>query len=152
MSSSIGQLLLNNCDKHDNAEQCNIRNCLVCTHGLNSNNSVCTSTVSGESYRIDSNLSCNNAGIYIFTGGCKSQYTGKTTTNYSNRTSEHLVSANHSSVFLHRNSCRGCINLSDCSVDLVENYLHRRNYSLSEREYLWNARIKGTINIQKTLR
>ena len=152
MSSSIGQLLFNNCDKHDNAEQCNIRNCLICTHGLNSNNSVCTSTVSGESYRIDSKLSCNNAGIYIFTGGCKSQYTGKTTTNYSNRTSEHLVSAKDSSVFLHRNRCGGCTNLSDCSVDLVENYLHRRNYSLSEREYLWNARIKGTINIQKTLR
>ena len=152
IASSIGQLLFNNREKNDNSEQCDTSNCLICTHGLNSNNSTCTSTVSGKSYRIDPNLSCHDAGIYVYTGGCKSQYTGKTTTSYSIRTSEHLVSCKDSSVLLHRTNCGDCINLNDCSLDLVENYLHRRNYSLSEREYLWNARIKGTINIQKTLR
>ena len=133
--SSIGQLLFNNREKNDNTGQCNTSNCLICTHGLNSNDSTRTSTVSGKSYRTDPNLSCHDAGIYVYTGGCKSQYTGKTTTSYYIRTSEHLVSCKEPSVLLHITNCNDCTNLNDCSVDLVENYLHRRNYSLSETNY-----------------
>ena len=46
---------------------------------------------------------------------------------------------------------RSCNDIKDFSVTYVENYLSRGKYSLSEREMLWNERIKGLINVQKTL-
>ena len=33
----------------------------------------------------------------------------------------------------------------------LENVWGRGKYTLSEREYLWNKRLKGNINIQKTI-
>ena len=44
-----------------------------------------------------------------------------------------------------------CNDARDFSICFVENYLNRGKYSRSEREFLWNYRIKGVLNIQKTL-
>ena len=56
-----------------------------------------------------------------------------------------------SAIYTHQRNCDKCVNGDDCSVVVVENYLDRGKYTLSEREYLWNSRIKRTLNIQKTL-
>ena len=45
--------------------------------------------------------------------------------------------------------CNHCSSPSSYSVTFVENYLKRGKYSLSEREMLWNVRMKGIINAQK---
>ena len=118
---------------------------------LNPKSDSAKSTVSGKNFAISRGLKCNNAGIYLFTGGCASQYTGKTTKPYSDRTYEHFVSDKNSAIHAHRKKCNKCINIGDCRIQFVENYLQRGNYSLSEREYLWNSRFKSAINVQKTL-
>ena len=43
-------------------------------------------------------------------------------------------------------------NVLDIQVQFLENVWDRGKYSLSEREYLWNKRMKGSINVQKTLK
>ena len=50
------------------------------------------------------------------------------------------------------NQCQQCNVTRDFSITYVESYLSRGKYSLSEREMLWNERIKGRINVQKTLK
>ena len=64
---------------------------------------------------------------------------------------EHLKTSKGSSVYCHMKDCHMCNSANDFEVTYVENYHNRGKYSLSEREYLWNYRIKGTINLQKTL-
>ena len=149
---SISRLLFNNCDTYEIRKDCDAQNCIICSNGMNKDNTLLTSTVSKISYKINSNLKCTNAGIYVVTGGCKEQYTGKTTGNYLLRTDEHFRKTKTSSVFQHREKCEKCSNLKDCSITFVEDYLGRGKYSLSEREYLWNSRVKGTLNIQKILK
>ena len=41
--------------------------------------------------------------------------------------------------------------VNDVKVQFLENVWDRGKYSLSEREFLWNKRLKGNINIQKTI-
>ena len=151
-SSSTSQLLFNNCDKNDHLVNCDSSNCPICKYNLNPKTITAKSIVSGKSYKIDSNLGCSNAGIYLFTGACDGQYTGKTTQPYSHRTHEHLFTDKGSAIYTHRTKCNKCKNIEDCSFHLVESYLDRHNYSLSEREHLWNTRFKSTINIQKTIK
>ena len=55
-------------------------------------------------------------------------------------------------VSAHRIKCVHCKDIKDFNSTLVEHYLSRGKYSLSERELVWNKRIKGSINIQKTLK
>ena len=45
-----------------------------------------------------------------------------------------------------------CNGLGDCSVSFMEHYWDRGKYTLSEKEYLWNHRMKGSLNVQKTLK
>ena len=111
-----------------------------------------TSSITNKSYKINNSLNCNDGGIYVVTAGCEQQYSGKTTTPYSNRTHEHFIKTKTGTIFTHRQNCGKCTDLCSCSISLVEHYLDRGKYSLSEREYLWNCRIKGTLNIQKTLK
>ena len=52
----------------------------------------------------------------------------------------------------HLEICKSKPTLSNVKVQFLENVWDRGKYSLSEREHLWNRRLKGTINIQKTLK
>ena len=97
-------------------------------------------------------ISCRNGGIYIYEGGeCVDQYTGKTTVPTGTRFLEHLRRQKTSSVYKHRLSCRQCQGSVNFKCSIVEDYRGRGKYTLSEREYLWNYRIKGVINSQRTL-
>ena len=149
---SIGQLLFRNCVNMGETIDCVTQDCIICSNDMNKGNSMITSNITNNSYKINKRLKCNDGGIYVVTGGCEQQYTGKTTTSYCNRSNEHFCKTKTSSIFSHKQKCSKCVNLCDCSVTFVENYLDKGKYSLSEREYLWNFRIKGTLNIQKTLK
>ena len=82
---------------------------------------------------------------------CSAQYTGKTI-HFGPRMKEHLKSSGTSAVSDHMNSCNTCYFVRDFHVTYVEHYNDRGKYSLSEREYLWDHRIKGSINLQKILK
>ena len=107
--------------------------------------------VNRKSYTITKNLTCANGGIYVIDGECKDQYTGKTTVPYGTRTNEHIRRQKTSSVYKHREKCAQCTGNGNFSISFIEDYRKRGKYTLSEREYLWNYRIKGVINGQKTL-
>ena len=89
--------------------------------------------------------------VYVVKGAFGSRYSGKTV-NFRKRFNEHFITSKTFSVQSHKKHCIDCAQVSDFEVTYVENYLKRGKYSLSEREYLWNHRVKGTINIQKTLK
>ena len=150
-SLSLSRLLFNNNNTVVSAHRCPIdKKCVVCTSNIRSNTGVLTSNVTKEQYFVDSTLNCDDGGIYVVDGACGSQYTGKTV-DFQKRFKKHFTSKT-SSVYSHKKHCNDCAQVSDFEVTYVENYLKRGKYSLSEREYLWNHRIKGTINIQKTLK
>ena len=152
VSSSVSRLLFRNCANVKETNTCSPNNCIICTNNMNSGDSKVVSSVTNKSYKINNKLSCNDSGIYVVTGGCAQQYSGKTTTPFNNRTSEHFVKVKSSTIFNHKEKCSKCRDLPNCSVSFVEQQWDRGKYSLSEREYLWNYRIKGTLNIQKTLK
>ena len=141
-------LFSNNNNGADFTEDCG--NCIICRNGAHNVQNTITSTVTGKSYRIPKNLTCANGGIYLYEGVCRDQYTGKTTVPYSTRTNEHIRKQKTSSVFKHREKCRQCNGSLDFKMSFIEDYRKRGKYTLSEREYLWNFRIKGVINDQKT--
>ena len=150
-SLPIGRMLFNNNDKSTTTHSCTNPKCLSCKEDLLCKSGEVTSTVTGETYVIDDSINCSNGGIYVVDGACGSQYTGKTV-NFSKRLNEHLGSSKQTSVFAHKQDCHTCYHTGDFKVTLCENYFKRGKYSLSEREYLWNHRIKGTMNVQKTLK
>ena len=86
--------------------------------------------------------------IYIIDGNCSAQYTGKTT-HFGVRSNEHFSQG--TAISTHIRECNVCNDTTDFKMTLVENLLMRGKYSLSEREFLWNERIRGSINAQKTL-
>ena len=106
--------------------------------------------MTGQKYKIHNSISCNDGGIYVVRGKCNSQYCGKTI-NFGVRTEQHLMSKS-TSIYHHKQSCTDCNNVGDFDITLVENLSSKGKYSLSEREFFWNNRIKGVINIQKTLK
>ena len=141
-----------NCNDADLVEKhCNDSKCLVCTKNLRSELTFVSSNITGHRYGIDFNVNCDNGGIYVVQGACDAQYTGKTVT-FGKRFSEHLSTSKTSAVYHHREKCHKCYAVSDFNVTFVENYHKRGKYTLSEREFLWNQRIKGTMNAQKTLK
>ena len=147
---TIGKQLFNNNNSGTDAvADCSSR-CKVC--GLNARGDVGTavSSETGESYRIDSGMKCTNSGIYLITCKCKEQYSGKTTVTTGKRFSEHL--RKDTSMKDHLNKCRSHPTEDDVKIQFVENVWNRGKYTLSEREYLWNRRMKGSINVQKTLK
>ena len=146
---SLSRILFNNNDACNEAVPCGNAKCQLCKHELQTSLDHVTSTTTGSTYPINQNLSCSDGGIYVVTGACKSQYTGKTV-DFSKRINDHFTTS--TSVSQHKRSCHKCYITKDFDVALVEHYHHRGKFSLSEREYLWNACIKGTINIQKTLK
>ena len=103
----------------------------------------------GPKYYINPNINCKHSGIYGITCNCVDQYSGKTTVTNGKRFGEHWSKS--TSVRTHLNSCSSKPTLGEVKVQFLENVWDRGKYSLSEREYLWNKRLKGTINIQKVL-
>ena len=150
-SLPIGRMLFNNNDKHTTTHSCTDSKCLACKEELLCKSGNVKSTVTGETYLVDDSINCSDGGIYVVDGACGSQYTGKTV-NFSKRVNAHLGSSKQTSVFAHKQDCHTCYHTGDFKVTLCENYFKRGKYSLSEREYLWNYRIKGTMNVQKTLK
>ena len=148
---SLSRMLFNNNDKQIVDRHCSNQRCIVCVNDLRSELDHVTSNVTGHSYHIDENINCDNGGIYAVQGSCKDQYTGKTVT-FSKRISEHLTTDKSSTVYGHKKDCHVCYHIKDFKITYLENYHTRGKYSLSEREYLWNHRLKGTMNIHKTLK
>ena len=149
--SSIGQLLFNNNVKSDVSPTCPNLNCCICKNGLRPAEHFVVSTTNGRKYSIDPNINCDNCGIYAIKCPCSSLYTGKTTTSYINRIKEHFT-AKSSSVYEHSSSCTLGKEKCSYSVQFLENVFSRGKYTLSEREYLWNERLRGLMNVQKTLK
>ena len=147
---SVARLLFRN--NNSRMAEVDCRNCIVCTNEARNKEGVVMSNTTGKSYKIPVNLTCRNGGIYIYEGGeCVDQYTGKTTVPTGTRFLEHLRRQKTSSVYKHRLSCRQCQGSVNFKCSIVEDYRGRGKYTLSEREYLWNYRIKGVINSQRTL-
>ena len=55
------------------------------------------------------------------------------------------------SVKQHLTACKSNPTPGDVKVQFLENVWDRGKYSLSEREFLWTKRLKGTINVQKVI-
>ena len=149
-SLSISRLLFNNREKVPSLP-CTNSKCQVCKYGALNTSGRITSNATGCSYTVDNSLTCSDGGIYVVTGSCKSQYTGKTV-EFCKRCNEHFSNSKSSTVYQHKIKCVECYIPQDFEVTLVENTSNRGKYSLSEREHLWNFRIKGSMNVQKTLK
>ena len=149
-SISICRLLFNNNEKVSPLPCTDIK-CQVCKYDMQNTSGRITSTATGCSYAVDNSLSCTEGGIYVVTGECQSQYTGKTV-DFCNRFQEHFSTCKSSSVYQHQKNCAKCYIPQDFTVTFVENSSMRGKYSLSERELLWNFRMKGSMNVQKTLK
>ena len=147
---TIGQMLFNNNNKSSTIQDCSTNNCVVCSNDLQDKSGVLKSSVTGMEYKVNSNLTCNEGGIYVIKGACSGQYTGKTIHN-GNRCAYHF-NTNTTAISEHEKQCNRCNGPENYCVTFVENYLNKGKYSLSEREMLWNVRVKGVINTQKTLR
>ena len=91
----------------------------------------------------------HHSGIYLITCKCGEQYIGKTTVSFGKRFNEHWTK--NTAVKEHLNRCAEKPTKEDVKIQFVENVWNRGKFSLSEREFLWNKRFKGSINIQKTL-
>ena len=149
-SLPISRLLFNNKEKVPPLP-CTDKECLVCKYDMQNTSGRVTSTATGCSYSVDNSLNCSQGGIYVVTGSCQSQYTGKTV-DFCKRFREHFSTCKSSSVYQHQRSCVKCYIPNDFNVTFVENLSTRGKYSLSERELLWNFRMKGSMNVQKTLK
>ena len=148
---SIGRSLFNNNVKSPvDGSSCSAA-CHICTKGVRMEEVEAVSPTNGRSYPVNKNLRCTDRGIYTIACSCTSLYTGKTSTSFSQRFSEHFKSPS-SAVYDHSNSCSLGGQIEDFSVQFLENMYSRGKYSLSEREYLWNERLRGALNIQKTLK
>ena len=70
---------------------------------------------------------------------------GKTTVTFGKRFKEHW--SKNTSVKEHLGSCDSQPTPEDGKIQFLENVWDRGKHSLSEREYLWNRRFKGDINV-----
>jgi hypothetical protein len=148
--SSISNLLFNNNVKSEVSHRCS-SSCTVCTKGLRGDNEQVVSPINGRSYSLSKNLNCSDGGIYAISCACTALYTGKTTTAFTKRFNEHFGKNSNSAVFDHAKHCQVGKKKEDFSIQYLENVHSRGKYSLSEREHLWNSRLRGIVNIQKTL-
>ena len=146
---TLGSQLFNNFDKSNLIEEVCNNKCLVCKIGARGDEDSVVSSVTQKRYYINPNIGCRNSGIYAITCKCIDQYSGKTTITNGGRFKEHCTKC--TSVHSHLQSCKSRPSVSDIKVQFLENVWDRGKYSLSEREYLWNKRLKGNINIQKTI-
>ena len=150
--SSLGKLIFNNREKHDVSRVCSSTNCSICSNNLRPNSNEVVSKLSGQKYRIDTKLNCDNCGIYRISCPCTATYSGKTTTFFSKRFDEHFQVYKKSTVLEHSDVCQLGKGKEQYTIQFLENSLSRGKYTLSEREYLWDERLRGEINVQKILK
>ena len=148
-SPNIGSLLFNNFEKPKVNQKC-LTTSTICDNDAQRDDKVVVSSINKQTYNINQHINCLNSGIYAITCKCTDQYFGKTTITHSGRYTQHWTT--NTTVNGHLNTCKSKPTLSDVKVQFLENVWDRGKYSLSEREYLWNKRLKGTINIQKTIK
>ena len=146
---TIGSLLFNNYDKPAFNEECCDSRCMVCENNARGDRNYVVSSVSQKKYFINPNINCKNSGIYAITCKCVDQYSGKTTVTNGKRFKEHWNTC--TSVKQHLAACKSNPTPGDVKVQFLENVWDRGKYSLSEREFLWTKRLKGTINVQKVI-
>ena len=149
---SIGRSLFNNnVGPSPSSSSCSAASCQICTKNARMIEAEVVSPTNGRSYPVNKHLKCTDRGIYQISCSCTSLYTGKTSTSFSQRFSEHFKSSS-SAVYNHSKSCSMGNKVEDFSEKFLESMYSRDKYSLSEREYLWNERLRGALNIQKTLK
>ena len=148
---SLSKLVFHNNERFLVNHKCGT-NCAICVDNRRGDEKKVTSTSRNVTYKIDSNISCVDSGIYAITCECASQYTGKTTVKFTGRFPEHFLKNKGSSIFEHTQQCTQGRSVTGYTIQFLENVCNRGKFSLSEREYLWNHRLKGSLNIQKTLR
>ena len=147
---TMGKLLFNNNNTVTSQFTNTCRStCHVCKNEARGDTKTAISKANKESYTIDQRTTCNNSGIYLITCKCQEQYVGKTTVTFGKRFKEHW--SKNTSVKEHLGSCDSQPTPEDVKIQFLENVWDRGKHSLSEREYLWNRRFKGDINVQKTL-
>ena len=149
---TIGKLLFNNNNNKevmDISKVCKSR-CQICTGNLRGDTKKAKSKATGETYSIDQRTCCRDSGIYMVTCKCEAQYIGKTTVQFNKRFNEHTTK--NTSVKEHLDKCNTEPTKEDIKVQYLENMWDRGKYTLSEREYLWNRRLRGSINVQKILK
>ena len=143
------QLFNNRNAKIPSASKCSRKACKCCDNACFIMPSI-TSTTTSRTYKLPS-LRCNDAGIYaIKCQRCHQQYIGKTTTSFAKRFTEHFQKSSKSAVKEHLAACTAKSH-ENFEMSFLESMHNRGKFTLSEREYLWNQRLKGSINIQKTL-
>ena len=147
---TLGQMLFNNTNR-STLVSCDVKKCVVCPSGIQNKTGKLTSNVTGITYSVSKELCCNDGGIYVVSGKCSGQYTGKTV-GFGVRSIEHFKNDKKSSIYSHMRECEECKTIKDFTITMVESYLTRGKYTMSEREYLWNWRIKSYLNINKTLK
>ena len=143
--------MFNNNGKSAASVLCQDDKCIVCINKIQDKTGFVTSNVTGLKHDVNQSLTCQNGGIYVINGVCSEQYTGKTV-NFGARSKEHFSTSKLSVIHSHKQNCNLCSSTSDFNIKFVESYLQRGKFSLSEREFLWNGRIKGSMNVQKTLK
>ena len=99
---------------------------------VNDTGVVCSS-VTGRRFKVDNNLNCSDGGIYVIDTTCTAQYTGKTI-HYGVCSNEHFLHG-RTAISPHIQNCDVCNNATDLKFTLVENYVNKGKYALSERGY-----------------
>ena len=149
---TLGQLLFNNSNPSDCTDACSLKNCFVCKNNIEDKSGILSSCTTKRNYKLGGReLNCEDGGIYVMSASCSAQYSGKTI-HFGKRMKEHLHTSKQSSISVHKNACHICYTTHDFKVTYVESYHDRGKYTLSERELLWNERMRGSINLQKTLK
>ena len=148
--SNLGRLLYKNHEKYE--ENCREKNCNICTNGNRSSDFEVHSKITSSKYAIDKNINCSDSGIYRITCSCSSAYTGKTTTSFNQRFKVHFQLHRESSIKDHALKCEKGKDAKDYEIKFLESVKSRGKFTLSEREYLWNERLGGEMNIQKILK
>ena len=148
--STIGNLLFNNHEIYE--RKCENKKCSICIGNHRSIDYKVQSKITAFKYSIDKNVSCKDSGIYRVTCPCSAAYTGKTTTSFTQRFKEHFQINRESSIQEHTKKCRLGQNKEDFKIQFLERISKRGKHTLSEREYLWNERLGGEINVQKILK
>ena len=147
---TLGKMVFNNNNSTLESRNSCKSNCHICSNEARGDEKKVKCSKNNEQYNIDDRTTCNDSGIYLITCKCKEQYVGKTTVTFQQRFKEHC--SKKTAVKEHINGCPINTSTKDVEIQLLENVWSRGKYSLSEREYLWNRRLKGDINIQKTLK
>ena len=102
---TIGRSLFNNNVRpSSSSSSCPTASCQICTKNARMVEATVISPTNGRSYPVNKHLKCTDRGIYQISCSCTSLYTGKTSTSFSQRFSEHFKSSS-SVVYDHSKSC-----------------------------------------------